>query len=567
MGVLFLMVFSFVGYIIAYNTYGRYLSKKIFKINPENSVPSKDLYDGHDYVPTSKFVVFGHHFTSIAGTGPIVGPAIAIIWGWLPAVLWIFFGSVFMGAVHDFSALVVSMRNQGKSISELASRYVNNRVRTMFFVIVFFSLLIVLAIFGLVIASIFALFPESILPIWLQIPVAVGLGIIVYKKNGNLKLYTVIAVFVMYAMIFLGQYFPFQMPSLFGIPPTGVWTIILLAYAFIASVLPVTTLLQPRDYLNAIQLYIALALIVVGIIVAAFTLDLNITAPAINMHPQGAPPIFPFLFITLACGAISGFHSLVASGTSSKQISTEADAKFIGYGAMLIEAMLATIVVIAVSAGLSLAYTSKTGEVLQGLAAWQVHYSSWDASSGLASKLQAVVIGGSNFISSLGISKEFGIILLGVFIASFAGTTLDSATRVQRYIITELFSKTKFKFFANKWIATGLAIISAGILAFSSGTAGKGALVLWPIFGCVNQLLAGLTLMIISIYLKQKGGKKYLVTLLPCLVMFCLAIWAGVLNQISFFHAENILLQVINFIILSLAIVMVYESYWDLKKK
>ncbi|MFC1770525.1 carbon starvation protein A [Candidatus Margulisiibacteriota bacterium] len=560
MNALLLMVLTFFGYLIAYFTYGRFLSKHIFKLNPKRLVPSHEFEDGHDYVPTSKWVIFGHHFTSIAGTGPIVGPAIAILWGWLPAVLWVFFGSIFIGAVQDFAALVISMRNQGKSISDIAAKYVNKRVQKIFFIIVFFSLWIVLAIFGLVIASIFALFPTSVFPIWMQIPLSVLLGYIVYKKGGNLKKSTIIMVFIMYVLIFMGQFLPFKMPGLFGIPATGIWTILLLAYAFIASVLPVTTLLQPRDYLNAVQLYIILGLIILGIFFAAFKVDLIIPAPVFDAAPKGAPLIWPFLFITLACGAVSGFHSLVASGTSSKQISSEADAEFIGYGGMLIESFLAIIVIIAVTAGLGMAYPIETGEVLTGLAAWKVHYSSWGASAGLASKLEAVVIGGSNLMSAIAIPKALGIVLLGVFIASFAGTTLDSATRIQRYIITELFADTKLKVLTNKWLATGLAVFTGGVLAFSSGASGKGALLLWPVFGCVNQLLAGLSLMVITVYLRRKGGLKYLFTGIPCLIMLGLTIWASVLNQISFFQSQNLFLQALNFGILALAIVMSYET-------
>lgn len=247
MNALLIIAITSIGYLVAYHTYGRYLATRIFNLNPSAPVPSKTKEDGHDFVPTKKGVIFGHHFTSIAGTGPIVGPAIGIIWGWVPALLWIFFGSIFMGAVHDFSALIISCRNEGKSIADITQKYINPRVRTLFFIIVCLALLIVIAIFGLVIALIFNHFPESVVPVWMEIPIAIGLGIAIYKRQMNVWTATIIAVSLMYATVLMGHFLPIELPSMGIIPPTGLWTILLLAYAFVASVLPVTTLLQPRD--------------------------------------------------------------------------------------------------------------------------------------------------------------------------------------------------------------------------------------------------------------------------------------------------------------------------------
>ncbi|MHC4293743.1 MAG: carbon starvation CstA family protein, partial [Planctomycetota bacterium] len=335
---LILMLVCGVGYLLAYHTYGRFLARKIFKIVKDAPVPSKELEDGIDYVPAKKGIIFGHHYTSIAGTGPIVGPAIGVIWGWLPAILWVVFGAIFMGAVHDFGALIVSLRNEGKSISEIAAKYINKRVRFIFFAIVFLSLLIVIAVFGVVIAAVFSRFPTSVIPVWLQIPIAVTLGYRVYKKSANIILATTVAVGGMYLCIYLGSLIPVKMGSLFGLPSTGLWTIILLIYAWIASTLPVTTLLQPRDYINAWQLFIAMAMLVMGTVMASFSGNLPLVAPAINTSlPENTPPVWPFLFVYIACGAISGFHSLVASGTTAKQIEKETDSHFVGYGSMLLE--------------------------------------------------------------------------------------------------------------------------------------------------------------------------------------------------------------------------------------
>ena len=270
MGGLAIMVVAFVGYIIAYQLYGRFIGKKIFALSPTAKTPAVELEDGTDYVPTRKEIIFGHHYASIAGTGPIVGPAIAIIWGWVPAMIWIFVGSIIMGGVHDFGALIISMRNQGKSIAEYTSKYVNSRTKFLFFVIVFLELWIVVAIFGLVIAIIFAMFPQSVIPIWCEIPIAIILGWMVYKKGMGVWAWSIVAVAVMYLTVVIGTYLPIKLPAtIAGIPPTGIWTIILLIYAFVASVLPVTTLLQPRDFINSHQLVVALALLVLGVLFAS----------------------------------------------------------------------------------------------------------------------------------------------------------------------------------------------------------------------------------------------------------------------------------------------------------
>jgi len=561
MEALLIMVIAFAGYIIMYQLYGKFIGKTIFNLSPDAKVPSVELEDGTDYVPTKKEVIFGHHFTSIAGTGPIVGPAIAIIWGWVPAMIWIFLGSIMMGAVHDFGALIISMRNRGQSVAEYTAKYVNSRTKFLFFLIVFLELWIVIAIFGLVIAVVFAMFPQSVIPVWLELPIAIYLGYLVYKKGANVMTASIVAVIVMYATFIIGYYVPLKMPVIAGIPPTGVWTIILLIYAFIASTLPVTTLLQPRDFINSHQLVIALALLILGVIVSAFGGNLHMVAPAVQLTPAKAPPMWPFLFITIACGAISGFHALVSSGTSSKQVRTEDDSLFVGYGSMLMEATLATLVVIAVAAGIGMGYTPKGGETLMGVAAWTTHYSSWAAAAGLGSKISAFVVGSANMIGALGIPHGVCIVIMGVFVASFAGTTLDTATRIQRYVVAELFSDIKLDFLTGKYIATFIAVGTALILAFVTGAGGKGALKLWPLFGAVNQTLAALVLIIITVYLKTKGGLRWLLGGIPAAFMAVMTIWALILNQGKFGTAHNMLLQIINGIILIVAIWIAVEGF------
>ena len=560
MGALAIMVLAFAGYIIMYQLYGKFIGAKIFALSGSAKTPAVEMEDGVDYVPTKKEIIFGHHYTSIAGTGPIVGPAIAIIWGWLPALLWVFIGSIVMGAVHDFGALIISMRNQGKSISEYTSKYINNRTKIFFFLIVFLELWIVIAIFGLIIAIVFAMYPQSVIPVWLEIPIAVYLGYAIYKKGANAMSWSIIAVIVMYITVIIGAYLPIKLPAIAGIPPTGVWTIILLIYAFIASTLPVTTLLQPRDFINSHQLVIAMALLVLGVLFSAFGGRLDIVAPAVQLSPAESPPMWPFLFITIACGAISGFHSLVSSGTSAKQVRDEQDSLFVGYGSMLLEGVLATLVIIAVSAGIGIAYTTKDGTTLSGVAAWTTHYSSWAAANGLGAKVTAFVDGSANMIEVMGIPKIIAVVIMGVFVASFAGTTLDTATRIQRYVIAELFGGFKLNFLTGRYVATFIAVGSALVLAFATGASGAGAMKLWPLFGATNQTLAALALVIITLYLKRRGGTKWLIAGIPAAFMIVMTIWAVILNQVSFGAKHNALLQVINICILVIAIWIAIEG-------
>ena len=561
MDAMLMMLTAFVGYIAMYQLYGRFIGKKIFALSQSASVPSKDLEDGVDYVPTKKEIIFGHHFTSIAGTGPIVGPAIAVIWGWMPAMIWIFVGSIMMGAVHDFGALILSMRNQGKSVSEITAKYINPRTKFFFFVVVFLDLLIITAIFGLVIAVIFNMYPASVLPVWLEVPIAMCLGFMIYKRGANALTGSLIALTLMYVTVVIGVYVPISLPVIAGLPPTGTWTVALLIYAFIASTLPVTLLLQPRDFINSHQLIVALALMVVGVFAASFSGDqLHIVAPAVQAHPAGAPPMLPFLFITIACGAISGFHALVSSGTTSKQVASEQDSLFVGYGSMLTEAVLSTLVIVAVAAGIGLGYTTGEGNTLMGLDAWSTHYSSWAAAAGLGSKVAAFVYGAANMIEATGIPHNVALAIMGVFVASFAGTTMDTATRIERYALTELFSNSPIKIFNNKYISTGVAVFLAGCLAFSSGGNGKGALSLWPLFGCINQILAALVLTTVTVYLKKRGGMSWIISGIPAIFLGVMTVWAILVNQGMYMDGGKTLLSVLNLLVLGVSLWVAGEA-------
>ena len=291
-----LALVMFFAYLAAYHTYGRYLADRIFRLQPELRCPSKAIQDDMDYVPTKRGILFGHHFTSIAGLGPVVGPAIAVIWGWVPAVCWVVFGSIFMGAVHDFAALVISMRGQGRTIGDLAGDIVNRRVRSLFLAIIFFALWIIIAIFALIIAILFAQYPQAVLPVWIEVPIALAVGFLVSRKGMNHLVLSLAAVALLYVFVVIGTWLPFTMPSLFGIPPLALWMVLLLFYAYVASILPVQMLLQPRDYLNSHQLMVAMGLLFAGIVAARP----EVVAPALVAAPAGAPPMFPFLFVVVA---------------------------------------------------------------------------------------------------------------------------------------------------------------------------------------------------------------------------------------------------------------------------
>ena len=546
MNTLLIALLAGAGFIVAYHTYGRWLGSKIFRLSADAVCPSERLEDGVDYVPTSKSVVFGHHFTSIAGTGPIVGPAIAIMWGWVPALLWVVLGSIFIGAVHDFGALVVSLRNNGQTVGDIAGRVLNKRVRLLFLFVLFMALTVVLAIFGLVIAAVFKQYPAAIFPCVVQIPIAVTIGMLLHRKGVGLLVPSLVALGVMYLSVVFGNGGALgSFNAALAAWPIWQWVVVLLVYSYIASVLPVWTLLQPRDYINSLQLISALALIVAGLFAAAlfgFTPSgadsnqaLEFVAPAFQWHPEGAPMIFPFLFITIACGAVSGFHCLVSSGTSSKQLKCETDARFVGYGSMLTEGFLATLVILACGAGLGLGLM-KDGTLLTGEAAWQAQYASWSAAGSLGAKVGAFVNGSANFLQALGLSAAVSVALMGVLVASFAGTTLDTACRLQRYVVQELAATlggNSFAVLQNKHGATIFAVVIAAAMAavppggaeWSIANAGKGGLILWPLFGATNQLLAGLSFLVITFYLWRRGRTIWFLVF-PMVFMLIMPLWA-----------------------------------------
>ncbi len=565
MNTLLLSFIALAGYLVAYRFYGRFIGRKLFLLSEKNIMPSHTFKDGVDFVPTRKNIIFGHHFTTIAGLGPIVGPAIGIIWGWLPAFIWVFFGSIFMGAVHDFTTLVISARNKGRSIGELTGEFIGPSTRYALQFIMQLLLFIVLAVFAMIVSSLLLLYPESVLPVWLQIPIAVWLGWEIRRgKNGTV--YSIIALLLMYGTVFLGLLFPIHLP---GSNETVIvtWCIILFVYVFFASTIPVHKLLQPRDYINSNQLLVAMGLLIIGLIVAHPVL----AAPAVNKAAFSAqsdvPSLAPMLFIVIACGAISGFHALASSGTTVKQVDREKDTMFIGYGGMILESFLAVLVLMAIGGGLGMGL-SANGEILTGSAAYFHQYTSWSAANGLTAKLNAFITGSSNLFASIGIPEKAGRAMVAVFIVSFANTTLDSAARIQRISLQEIFTDSNGKVkkpFSNRYFSTFLVVASAATLTFFK-PGGQGAMVLWPLFGSLNQLMAALALGVVTVYLFLKR-KPVWYTLLPMIFVLVVTVWAMLGNLLDFIRQKEVFLVVLSILILALTFWLTLSSFVSLFRK
>ncbi len=540
-----IILFAFLMYAMGYLLYSRYLSKKVFSLDDSRKTPAWELRDDVDYVPTNRWILLGHHFTSITGAGPIIGPAIAVIWGWLPALLWVVLGAVFIGAVHDFSALVTSIRHKGKSIGTILGNYAGEKARIVFLLLILALAILVNAVFAYVIALLFTKFPASVIPAWSIVPLAVIFGYSVYRFRVNFVLLSIVFLLLLYISVFVGNSFPVYpdiLKNLTGIDPLIFWIFILFLYTFFASSLPVWVLLQPRDFLNGLQLIVLLVLMYVGALVA----DPVVSAPAINIDPEGAPSIFPFLFITIACGALSGFHALVSSGTTSKQLSKESDARTVGYLGFLGESSLAVIVIVACTAGLSLVSYDRYSEL----------YSSWDSIK--KSSIPAVVEGGAGLISSLGIDYGLSQTLIATLIVLFAATTMDTSVRIQRYILNELGHIYDLKLLRNPWSASLIAVLTSMVLVFSKEE-GKGGFLFWPIFGAANQLLAALALLVSFLYLRSER-KPTLAILIPFMLVLIITSSAMFLNFLNNTLKKDILLATVSFIILTLEVVIILES-------
>jgi len=537
-------------YFVGYRGWSRRLAENVFGLSEDEVTPAHELRDDVDYLPTNKHVLWGHHYTSIAGAAPIIGPAVAIIWGWVPALIWVIFGTIFIGAAHDFGALVLGARHQGRMMGDLAGEIIHPRARLLFQVIIYFLVWVVLAVFATAIGVLFTKYPATVIPINFEIAVAVGIGFWIYKRQGKLLIPSILALLSLYGMIAVGIAVPIDLNAEWAKPflvqgsPVVTWAMFLLLYSAIASALPVWVLLQPRDYINSHQLIVGLSLLIIGLVIV----HPEITAPAINANPEGAPPLFPFIFVTIACGSISGFHGLVGSGTTSKQLNSMPDARVIGYGGMLGEGMLAVIATMAVAAGLK---------------DWDHAYANWNA-SGVAA-IGHFVDGASSFVTGgFGLPVEWANALIAVLVISFAATSMDTGARVQRLVVTEMGRTLNQRWMQNRYIATIIAVGPAVPLLL----AGKGAWgPLWMLFGTTNQLIGGMTFLVLFVYLRQ-SNRPVMAYAIPMVFVVAVTTGAMVVNLFTWVRDASApgVTMAVGAIILVLELWMIVEAVVILRK-
>jgi carbon starvation protein len=536
---------SFGCYFLFYKFYARYIATRVFALSNKARTPAHELRDDVDYAPCHRTVLFGHHYASITGLAPMLGPAVAVIWGWLPALLWVVGGSLLIGGVHDFSALVVSIRARGMSIGKVAEGIMGRRAKSLFHVIIFFLVSLAMGVFVYVVALLFtdAFHPEAIVPSGMLMLIAATMGFLIYKKGLGIGKVTTVGFLIMLASVAWGINLRIVGPTV------SEWSILLLIYAFLASVLPVWLLLQPRDYINSLLLYLGLGAMYLGF----FILRPTFVAPAVALHPAGAPPLFPFVFIIIACGAVSGFHALVSSGTTAKQLNRETDARPIGYGAMIGESLLGLMAVLACTAGFANAES------------WGVHYASWQSSMGLGTKISAFISGSAHFISTLGVPQNISQAFVSVIVVSFALTTLDSATRLLRYNISEIGETLRLPVLGNRYAASILAVSSIAFFAFFKLDGRAAGLALWELFGTTNQLLAGLALLVVSLYLLQRKRPAW-ITIIPMIFVLTVTLIAMATKLKHFWAAQNPGLFILGGILFILGIWLLFEAALSLAR-
>jgi carbon starvation protein len=558
----------FVLYFLGYFFYARFLAQRVFVLDDHARTPAYELEDGVDYVPTRPQILFGHHWASITGLSPMLGPAVAVIWGWLPAMLWVVFGALLIGCVHDFGSLVVSMRAQGMSIGKVTEGIIGHRAKTLFHLIIFFGVALAMGVFVYVIAVLFSIseawnphepmadpssFPTAVLPSAALILLALGRGHLLDRRKFPLLPTTAVGFVLMLIAVWGGLKLPLLSLDRGDWPGMTGWILALLIYSFVASVLPVWSLLQARDFLNSLLLYLGLGLCYLGI----FVWSPEFVAPAFRPDPEGAPSFYPFVFIIIACGAASGFHSLVASGTTAKQIANERHAWPIGYGGMIGESMLGLLAVLACTAGVLGRDGYSAAQV------WHQSYQDWGSIQGLGSQVGVFITGAAHFIEQLGIiDHRVATAFIAVVVVSFALTTLDSATRLLRFNISEIGETLGWRLLDNRYVASALAVAVIAFFAFYEIGGRPAGLALWRLFGTTNQLLAGLALLVVTLYLRQRGKSPWF-TGIPMIFMLVATIAAMLVNLGDFWSQRGRgggVLFAIGVILLLLAIWLIVEA-------
>ena len=518
-----IVIVSMIILLLAYRLYGTYVANK-FEIDDKNLTPAHTMRDNVDYMPGKMPVVLGHHFASIAGAGPIVGPIIAVAFGWIPALLWILIGGIFFGAVHDITSMMASIRHQGKSIGAIIEKYIGVSGKKLFMTFAFATLILIIAVFVDIVAKTFVSVPSAASASLMFMGLALVFGWVMNKFKMSFWVLSVTGVVIMYLMVYLGTLWPVDLSY-------NAWVIILLVYCIFAAIAPVWVLLQPRDYLNSFLLYGMMLFGIIGIFVANPEIKMS---SDVVLEVSNLGYLFPVLFVTIACGAISGFHSLVASGTTSKQLDIETDAKRVGFGGMLIESLLAV-----VSVGTVIILTREEYHVsLSALGPVTLY------SNGLG-----------GFISSLGIPVELAISFVALTVSAFAVTTLDTCTRLGRFVVQEYFqdgaTPVAEVLGGNRYVATVLvAVLSVSLLLTGQFQE------LWPIFGSANQLLAALALLAGTVWLYKKGLNP-LFTLIPMIFMFLVTLTSLFIFAWKNFESHSYVLGIVATILFGLSVVLI----------
>ena len=527
--------------ILGYKIYGSFIEKKVVKVDNSRPTPARESYDGIDYFPAKKPLLFGHHFSSIAGAGPIIGPLLGVLYfGWLGALLWVALGSVFLGAVHDYTSLMTSVQNKGTSLADISEKTLGIRTKIIFSFFLWLSLVLVIAVFAVVSSQTLVSQPEIVIPTFGLIFIAMIFGWLTYKKGINILVGTVLALLLLFLLIYLGDLLPVELPAqIFGMSGQNFWFYILIIYSLFASSLPVWFLLQPRDYISTWILFLGLGLGYLGLIVS----NPSINAPPFVSFTSKGGPFWPMLFVIIACGAISGFHSIVAGGTTAKQLPDESSGKLIGYGGMVTEAALAGLVIFIAS-----------GALIWDPSAAQSQFGLQYLMISVGDPIKAFATGYGKLVSSLPgltlvIGSFFGMVMLNAFVL----TTLDTSTRLGRFIFSELLGK-KAPFFRNRWAASALILVFAAILG-----ATESYKAIWPLFGASNQLVAALALIVVSSYLVGiKRPKKF--TIYPAYFMLLTTLAALFYQGYHFFKNRGYLLGCVSIFLIILAFVIVYEA-------
>jgi carbon starvation protein len=522
-------------FIVSYKYYGNFLSRKLSVTN-KNETPSHTMYDGVDYCPAKPPVLLGHHFASIAGAGPIVGPIIAASFGWVPVYVWVLIGASFIGGVHDYGSIIASVRHSGKSIGQIIERYIGFSGKKLFLIFSWATLILVIAVFTIIVSDTFYAIPSSGTSSILFMFLAVGFGLTVYRLKASLWISSIIGVALLFLCIYIGNVFPIQLSK-------DWWIIILLGYIFLASVTPVWILLQPRDYLNSYFLY---TLMIGGIVGLFFTMPEVHLAPVTNFSVDKLGYLFPALFVTVACGAISGFHAIVGSGTTSKQLDKETDARIVGYGGMLIEGILAILALLSV-ASLD-----------------QEHFLQLLNTKGAVTAFSTGIANFMHNIPFLGIQTDHAVNFAALAVSAFALTSLDTATRLARYSFQEYFEvkekKEQSVLVKNRYIATGITVLFGAALTFSGQS-----MTLWPLFGSANQMLAAIALLALTVWISHLK-LNYSFTMIPMIFMFAVTLTALVTFIYSNLSKQNFTLSLIALLLFVLAVILAYQAYQVLRK-